>query len=183
MADYVLETMLTEYRSLRAEILECLTNRLRIISFGLATVGVLTVSALGAFERSYKQVASLLLAVMIPLSCLLIQIVWLSEIRRGRRASFYLRWLESRVNRHLNSQALLWEGIAFFFSVGCCISAGLGAYVFIERKIDAVLWATVFALIQAFRFIPMIKQLHRYDAPWPSGAMESVAKSQQAGSP
>ncbi len=191
-----LDTMLAEYRALRSEILQCLGHRLRIMSFGLATAGLLTVAALTAVERDHKQVASFLLAIIVPLTCILVQVVWLSEVRRGRRASFYLRGLERRVNAYLGSRALGWEEelrtgssqmklfrehygwIIFFFSGACCTSAWIGAYLSGRSGEVASLWAVIFAVIQAFRFIPAIREFPKYDLPddkWPAVVTREMA--------
>ena len=46
---------------------------------------------------------------MIPAACSMIVFLWLSEVRRTRRASWYIYGLERRVNRELGHRVLRWE--------------------------------------------------------------------------
>ena len=90
------------------------------MSFGLATIGVLlafaneppanepaTNSLTGStYSAGYW---SLVLWVLIPVICLVVFKNWASEVRRGRRASMYLRGLERTINANAGRRLLHWE--------------------------------------------------------------------------
>lgn len=100
--------MLEEYRALRAEILQTISERFRILAFGLAGMGVLIVFGGGLFstladDSTYAVVVGAdirtwVLAVVVPLVAILVYVSWLSEVQRGRRASQYLWGVERTIN-------------------------------------------------------------------------------------
>jgi len=106
MTNQELELIKEEYRRLSQEINGALTHRLQIIQFGLAFVGILVGFAL---ESNDPTAAEIVLAFMIPAACFMVLYLWLSEVRRARRASWYLFGLERRVNNELQLRALRWE--------------------------------------------------------------------------
>jgi hypothetical protein len=108
--------MLKEYELLRAEVMGTLTHRLQVWSFGAGATGVLLAGALTAISEAQNAMigtiqimAGIVMALLVPLLCLAVLHTWLSEVRRGRRASWYLWGLERRVNDSLGSRVLGWQ--------------------------------------------------------------------------
>jgi hypothetical protein len=104
-----LELIKEEYRRLAEEISGTFTHRIQIIEFGLAFVGILIGYALKVIEDNSTVAAGVVLVFMIPAACFMILSLWLSEVRRTRRASWYMFGLERRVNNELKVRALRWE--------------------------------------------------------------------------
>lgn len=106
MTNEELELIKEEYKRLSQEIDGSLTHRLQIIQFGLAFVGILVGFAL---ESTDPISAEIVLTFMIPAACFMVLYLWLSEVRRTRRASWYMFGLERRVNNQLQLRVLRWE--------------------------------------------------------------------------
>ena len=94
-----LELMLKEYETLRQESLDSINNRSQIVSFGLATIGLI-VAAIFALDSSLQSTALVVLvfSVGIPIISVLILYIWLGEVERMMRAGDYLCGLEARIN-------------------------------------------------------------------------------------
>src|SRR6266550_3783079 len=107
--DSPVDVMMKEYELLRAEILAALGHRLQVWSFGSAAVGVLLAGALTAFSQGDKVFSPFVMAVVVPTLSLAILHTWISEVMRGRRASWYLATLERRINQALGFGGLSWE--------------------------------------------------------------------------
>jgi hypothetical protein len=106
--------MLKEYETLRAEVLATLGHRLQVWSFGAAAIAVLVAGALTAVaentgDSAIHICAGIVMAIVVPLLSLAVLHTWLAEVRRGRRASWYLWGIERRLNESLGVRALGWE--------------------------------------------------------------------------
>jgi hypothetical protein len=102
--------MIEEYKTLRDEVGRTPSQRVQIVSLGMATVGVLLVAAVtGLVHGLNKLVPGIILLLIVPMTCLTALHSWFSEAQRGRRASFYLRGLERWINSELKQPALAWE--------------------------------------------------------------------------
>lgn len=103
------ELLLEEYRRLVDEVRQTLRNRLTIVGLGVAAIGVL----LGYTARAVDPITApglgpILLAV-IPAVSFVVTILWLSEVRRGRRASWFVWGLEHKINAEMKQRILTWE--------------------------------------------------------------------------
>lgn len=107
-----LDIMLKEYETLRQESLDTMNNRSQIVSFGLATIGVIIAAAfsLDRAERSLS-LNTLIFSAGIPSLSVLILYIWLGEVERMMRVGDYLRGLEARINALADRQTALlqWE--------------------------------------------------------------------------
>ncbi len=104
-----LDFLKEEFRALRAEIVLCLERRITVISYGLATIGILTGAAVTSFNSLGYVAAGVILTVMIPVASLYVLRIWLSETRRVRRASHYNWNLELRAEKIVGRSVLRWE--------------------------------------------------------------------------
>lgn len=140
------EVLFKEYDTLRAEILTAMTNRNTILTFGLATIGVLYTGA-AALTRSsdYSNLTVLILTLIAPLICTFISMIWLGEYERMRRASKFLINVERRINEMVGDRVLTWEtslyenkkhmkypynSIIMFLTVLSMFSYTIGLYLF-----------------------------------------------------
>lgn len=102
-----IQIILEEYRSLRSEITQSMSNGNNIMAFGLATIGVVLHAALSV-KSSLMPYWILLL--VIPLLSYFILSMWFSEQQRISRASHYLTRLEVKIAKKTNIHGLLeWE--------------------------------------------------------------------------
>jgi hypothetical protein len=153
--------MLKEYEALRAEIIVALSHRLQIWSFGSTAVAALIAGALTADDTA---VWPMVMAFIVPTLCVAIYRTWLTEVGRGRRASWYLWGLERRVNAKLGVRVLSWEEqlrsprnpqmvllrghfllTLLFFGVTAAASAATGARALLKAQPGMqgwLLWAT-----------------------------------------
>jgi MFS family permease len=107
------QMILEEYKSLRAEILQCLDKRVGIISLGLAAIGALCgggVSALGGDHPKWLA-AAIIIGFGVPVTSLYVLDVWFSEWRRLVRASWHNWYLELKLQQQFPGQVapLEWE--------------------------------------------------------------------------
>ena len=98
-----LELIKEEYKRLSQEISGTFNHRLQIIQFGLAFVGIMIGLAL---ESKEPITALMLLSIAILFACSMILSLWYSEVRRTRRASWYMFGLERRVKNKLGHRVL-----------------------------------------------------------------------------
>lgn len=196
MTNQELELIKEEYRRLSKEIENTLTNRLQIIQFGLAFVGILVSYALGTSDSSSSTVV---LSFMIPSACFMILSLWLSEVRRTRRASWYMFGLERRVNSELKIRALRWEEdirgqgfnplavfrlhyytTAYFFIIIAIFATVYGMWKWIDMPIFLrVGWPLAFGIGIFFIVSYILYQLRKYDFPdknWPKMVPDQPVK-------
>ncbi len=105
-----LDVMMEEYKALRDEVVKTPSQRIQIFSLGMASAAVVVAGAVNAIAVGHARLLpGLVLLLMVPLICWAALHSWMSEATRGRRASFYLRGIERRVNDILTARALGWE--------------------------------------------------------------------------
>ena len=150
-----------EYKAIRAEILASISAQQSILRFGSAIVlamVVFVIRDLGSLRNptEVSWFVSLVLLVVVPLSCYTTVIIWLGEIWRMMRAGEYLEIFEREMNDSdfQNQNVLNWEnwrrstgntkvhfllrgnywGTAVLFYGGSLLSIILGTYLLF--KID-----------------------------------------------
>lgn len=147
-----IEILLKEYDTLRAEILTAMASRHSIVTFGLATVGVLWSAAatLVAAEKDHQTLAFIILALIIPFASAFIVQMWLGEYARMYRAGkFIADHSEPEINGRAGSVVLSWENnlrvgkkhmqfpyasaVLLFFS-SSLISCIFGAYQMLDHS-------------------------------------------------
>ena len=106
-----LDCLLAEYRSLRQESLSSVGNRVQALVFGLASVAAVSGALL---TRDNLSTEPLLVAgvfsIAIPLFCLFVYFVWMSEAIRSHRVGYYLAAVvEARINQKLERLTMAWE--------------------------------------------------------------------------
>jgi hypothetical protein len=191
----LVDVFMEEYKVLRDEIVQSLSSRLQILSFGLATVGVLVAGATTALSRGETRVAPIVLLVMVPAACLATEEIWYSEVRRGRRASWYLWGLERKINSQLSARALEWEGglrgrvpqlqifslhywyVIGFFSLIGLVSVVLGVKFYTDKRCYLALFAITWTLVGVVPFIPALLALNKFDrenTKWPTAVGPDV---------
>jgi len=182
--------MIEEYKSLRDEISKTLVNRLTIISLGLVAVGALIGFAAKNPDGESTIISALVLGIMVPATAFMAVFLWISEVRRGRRASWYLWGLERRINKELGKRVLRWEEdirppeaskllrlfrghyyvIILFFTVIGGGSAYFGSVALNLSTCLSFLWAAAVTAAMLAIFIPECIRLSGYDKPdsnWP----------------
>jgi HAD superfamily hydrolase (TIGR01509 family) len=186
-----LDLMTEEYKHLTDEIERALGNRLTILGLGLATIGVILGFAVKAFQENNTALPSTALAVMVPGAAFMTVFLWMSEIRRGRRASWYVWGLERRINRELCRRVLRWEEAirppeehrllalfrehyyitVSFFLIAASVSAFFGACGWGFSLCMSLLWGAAIALIMGLAFVPDLRRFPEFDKPgeeWPA---------------
>ena len=98
-------TLLKEYELLRAEINGSQAAQLQIISFGTATLGLVSGAAFIGSESVFR---SDVLVVFLPLLAYLTLTIWFAEVMRMFRAGSFLLVLEKRLDE-AGDGALTWE--------------------------------------------------------------------------
>ncbi len=178
-----LELLVEEFKALRAEIILCLERRVTIISYGLATVGVLTLAAVTSLNGSAGQLAAaVILSAVIPAVSLYVVRIWLTETHRVRRASHYVGGLELRAKELTGRNLLRWEqGIrakdqvtqhfseqyvwtVFFFTFMSGISVAVGL-ILLQSYIDLEQFVYILggAVGLAFFFLFFVRWKHEAD--------------------
>lgn len=107
-----IDVLLKEYDTLRAESLAAIANRSSILSYGLATVGILYtgVAALNLSNSTSNSILpSVILMIVSPTLCAFITMNWLGEFERMHRAGSYLVILEEKINKLIGENLLNWE--------------------------------------------------------------------------
>lgn len=192
MTNQELELIKEEYRRLSQEIGGTLTHRHQIIQFGLVFVGVLVTFAL---ESNDPVSAPVILTIMIPAACFMVLSLWLSELTRTRRASWYLYGLERRVNNELKYRALRWEedirkqGLftfhyyttTHFFVIVAVLATAYGTWQWIViPAIIRVVWLFLFVVLTTFIIRVILRRLQKYDIPdksWPEEIPDKPLKA------
>lgn len=161
------EIIMEEYKALRAEIILCLQQRVTILSYGLATIGLLVGAVVAALNVNYKISAGIIAGLGIPIASLFVLNVWLAETRRVRRASWYNWAIELRLEKELGRKTLVWEqkirkigdkGLFFehyyvivsFFHAAALLSVVWGFILFWQSKsrFDAYFpWVSILATV------------------------------------
>jgi hypothetical protein len=104
-------TLLKEYELLRAEINGSQAAQLQIISFGTATLGLVSGAAFIGSEAAFR---SDVLIVFLPLLAYLTLTIWFAEVMRMFRAGSFLLVLEKRLDEaqdgSLDWEATVWRG-------------------------------------------------------------------------
>lgn len=108
----IIDIMMKEYETLRQESMDSINNRSHIVSFGLASIGIL---AAGFFSSETALglpfSVCLVFSYAIPAVSILVLYIWLGEVERMMRAGSYLRELEARINKLIDrpDPTLQWE--------------------------------------------------------------------------
>jgi hypothetical protein len=136
-----------EYRSLRQESLDALNRQQIIAQYGLAAVGVVLGIGIVAEENNRTAIAVIVLMALAPLLALFGAQMLATETQRIARAGWYLRGLETRINRRLppGAEVLGWENLLaadtgyrvkgylevllIVVAVTAVISIGIGGYL------------------------------------------------------
>jgi len=110
-----IEVMLKDYEVLKNySTISSPGIRYNIISFALATIGIIISGILFALSTGYSANPLLVLAVnlmslVIPAFCLCIVMIWLGEEYRMMRIGIYCMNLEKEINKKLKENVLTWE--------------------------------------------------------------------------
>jgi hypothetical protein len=106
-----LDALLAEYESVRQESMSTINNRTQIMILGLAAVAALVAGSLTLDDLSTNR--TLVIAIFsgaIPLACVIVFLLWLSEATRSHRAGYFLASsVEARINAKLGRLAVTWE--------------------------------------------------------------------------
>ena len=184
------DIMREEYKRLSDEVGKSLTNRITVLGVGLAAVGVLLGFAVKGSENSQLELPAVALGLMVPGTCFLTLFIWASEVRRGRRASWYLWGLERRINSQMNQRLLRWEEdirkpanpllalfrghyyvISTFFAIVGTTSGAFGARAFSWDWCGVIFWAALMLALIVFPLVPYLRKLTDFDNPdskWPA---------------
>lgn len=98
-------TLVKQYEFLRGEIDGTLAAQLQILSFGTATLGLVTGAAFVGADDAFRDDV---LVVFLPLLAYMILIIWFSEVMRMLRAGSFLLKLEKRLDI-AGDGSLAWE--------------------------------------------------------------------------
>lgn len=105
-----IEIMLKEYEMLREEVLAAMSSRNSILSFGLATIGVLFTASIAIYGASADLILpSLVLISAVPTITISVLFMWLGEYQRKQRVGKFLAGLEARINAEAGKELLTWE--------------------------------------------------------------------------
>lgn len=104
----VLQALLAEYQSLRAESLAAIGHRVQIVNF---TFGAIAVFVGGIVAGRFDRVATALVcALFLPSLAKAASLIWLGEYQRSQRAGRGIAPVEQRVNKLLGGfEAMTWE--------------------------------------------------------------------------
>jgi hypothetical protein len=95
-----------QHQSLRAEILRCLEDANQVLTFGLASVGIVYSAGLAA---SGKLLGFFLLTALGPAISVLTLSMWCSAQERLARAGYFLSGIEVRLKTLAGAKAETWE--------------------------------------------------------------------------
>jgi hypothetical protein len=110
-----IEVMLKDYEVLKNySTISSPGIRYNIISFALATIGIIISGVLFALSSGNSThllytLAVNLMALLVPVFCLCIVLIWLGEEYRMMRVGKYCLQLEKEINKKLNEDVLKWE--------------------------------------------------------------------------
>jgi hypothetical protein len=106
-----LTALLAEYESLRTESLNTVNNRVQILILGIAAIGAVAGGALAIDEPTKNaEIVTALFSGAIPMLCMFVLFVWVSEAMRSHRVGSFLAGdAEARVNAKLGRLTLTWE--------------------------------------------------------------------------
>ena len=104
------EILFKEYETLRAEILASMSNRISILSFGLATIGAIFTASIAIYITSDNVILpGMVLSLAIPFISNFVLFMWLGEYQRMQRAGQFLVGLEKQINDEASKLLLSWE--------------------------------------------------------------------------
>jgi hypothetical protein len=107
------EIRLEEYKTLRQEILTAMSNRISILTFGLASISLVLSASVSKYTHDDagfgKVLPGLALSLAIPAIAIFIIFMWLGEYERMQRAGRFLTTIEEKVNWEKRSKLLTWE--------------------------------------------------------------------------
>jgi len=101
------DAMLEEYKTLRAESLNSIDNRITILLSSFTSLSIITSATVIAQLPSL--IVAAILAVAVPTLAKTLALVWLGEYRRSQRAGAALVILETRINEAIGRKTLSWE--------------------------------------------------------------------------
>jgi hypothetical protein len=103
--------LMAEYESLRQECMNSTNNRIQVFIFGAAAIAALVGGALTIDKpEERKLLLWALFSLAVPLTCIFILLVWISEAIRAHRASAFLAGdVEARINARIGRLVLYWE--------------------------------------------------------------------------
>ena len=105
-----IEARFKEYDTLRDEILQSITHRTQLISFGFGGLATLAAATVLVHEPEDPRIGQFVFAVIIPAGSLVMLLMWFSELLRMFTASSHLASLERRINGALEEKDVLtWE--------------------------------------------------------------------------
>lgn len=97
------KAIFNDYLALRSESLQSMNNRNSILTFGLASMGVVFLGAVNAYTKGKEMpdafwLAFLILSWALPALSQLLLFLWLGEAVRMRRVGYYLKQREDLIN-------------------------------------------------------------------------------------
>jgi Flp pilus assembly protein TadB len=104
-----IEVVMEEYRTLRAESLQTITNKYLILTFGLGSIGFVFHAGISKVVPNNIIITFLIFAIAIPLLSLIFLSLWLGETERMLRAGRYLTKIENEINEKFGEKILNWE--------------------------------------------------------------------------
>lgn len=106
-----LDALIAQYESLREESMHTINNRIQTMLLGLAAVGALAAGSLTVDKPTESK--ALIYGVFsgaIPLVCIFVLLVWVSEAMRAHRVGYFLAAdAEARINAKLGRLVMTWE--------------------------------------------------------------------------
>ena len=107
--DDIRSLYLAEYNTLREESLRTLNNRIQIVSFGLATLGLLFAGILSSKTQN-DHLIGVTFGVVIPIISTLVYYFWFGEFERMVRVGRKLQRVETAINSTFEGKPILtWE--------------------------------------------------------------------------
>lgn len=107
------QIILEEYKAVRAEINQCLQNRVSILSLGFAALGAIVAGGISvsAGEKPKWIASALIIGIGATLTSLYVCNLWTEESQRLQRASFHNYYLETKMKALFPDQVapLEWE--------------------------------------------------------------------------
>ncbi len=152
------QTILEEYKAIRAEITQSLESRVNILSFGFAAVVALLAGGVAALSSEKKKqwfVSAMLIGVGATMTSFFVIDAWKVETQRLQRASYHNYYLELKLSRLFPGDIapLEWEqrvrtdlyykslipydsGTPWIFIIFAIISAAGGSFLFWQGAKD-----------------------------------------------